>query len=49
MNHTADVADNILRISMDAKAIVKVGPFARGGRVGSKSMRRTTIFSPRRQ
>ena len=32
MNHTADVADNVLRISMDAKAIVKVGPFARGGK-----------------
>ena len=34
MNHTADVADNILRISMDAKAIVKVGPFARGEESG---------------
>ena len=32
MNHTADVADDVLRISMDAKAIVKVGPFARGGK-----------------
>jgi hypothetical protein len=31
MNHTADAADDVLRISMDAKAIVKVGPFARGG------------------
>ena len=32
MNHTADAADDVLRISMDAKAIVKVGPFARGGK-----------------
>jgi hypothetical protein len=28
----ADAADTMLRISMDAKAIVKVGPFARGGK-----------------
>jgi transposase len=32
MNHIADQADDVLRISMDAKAIVKVGPFARGGK-----------------
>lgn len=32
MNHTADAADDVLRLSMDAKAIVKVGPFARGGK-----------------
>jgi hypothetical protein len=32
INHTADGADNMLRISMDAKATVKVGPFARGGK-----------------
>src|SRR5215510_2247792 len=32
MNHSADQADDVLRISMDAKAIVKVGPFARGGK-----------------
>jgi transposase len=32
MNHLADQADDVLRISMDAKAIVKVGPFARGGK-----------------
>ncbi len=32
----ADAADDVLRVSMDAKATVKVGPFARGGmsRVG---------------
>lgn len=32
MNHAADVADDVLRISMDAKAIVKIGPFTRGGK-----------------
>lgn len=32
INRAADVADDVLRISMDAKAIVKVGPFARGGK-----------------
>jgi hypothetical protein len=32
INHTADGADNMLRISMAAKATVKVGPFARGGK-----------------
>ena len=32
MNHIADQTDDVLRIAMDAKAIVKVGPFARGGK-----------------
>jgi transposase len=32
MNPLADQAADVLRISMDAKAIVKVGPFARGGK-----------------
>jgi transposase len=31
-NHAADTTDGLLRISMDAKATVKVGPFARGGK-----------------
>src|SRR5205814_2762919 len=31
-NQAADAADELLRISMDAKATVKVGPFARGGK-----------------
>src|SRR5215213_8314828 len=31
-NRAADAADHILRISMDAKATVKVGPFSRGGK-----------------
>jgi hypothetical protein len=32
VNRAADAADTVLRISMDAKAAVKVGPFARGGK-----------------
>ncbi len=32
VNAAADAADNVLRISMDAKATVKIGPFARGGK-----------------
>jgi hypothetical protein len=31
-NHAADTADDVVRISMDAKATGKVGPFARGGK-----------------
>jgi len=31
INQAADATDDILRISMDAKATGKVGPFARGG------------------
>ena len=32
INQAADAADNVLRLSMDAKATVKIGPFARGGK-----------------
>jgi hypothetical protein len=32
LNEEADEASDTLRISMDAKATVKVGPFARGGK-----------------
>jgi hypothetical protein len=32
MNAAADAAPDVLRISLDAKATVKVGPFARGGK-----------------
>jgi len=32
INQAADVADHVLRISMDAKATVHVGPFGRGGK-----------------
>jgi len=32
INQAADAADEVLRISIDAKATIKVGPFARGGK-----------------
>jgi transposase len=32
MNRIADAAADVLRISMDAKATVKIGPFTRGGK-----------------
>jgi hypothetical protein len=32
INEEADADEQILRISIDAKATVKVGPFARGGK-----------------
>ena len=32
VNEAADADDQTLRISMDAKATVKVGPFSRGGK-----------------
>ncbi len=32
VNQAADAADAVLRISIDAKATVKIGPFARGGK-----------------
>ncbi len=32
INQAADAAADVLRISMDAKATVKIGPFARGGK-----------------
>ena len=35
-NHDADESRDILRISMDAKATVKLGPFSRGGRNRSR-------------
>ena len=31
-NQAADASESVLRISLDAKATVKVGPFARGGK-----------------
>jgi len=38
-NEEADAEQGVLRLSMDAKATVKVGPFARGGksRVSTKA------------
>jgi hypothetical protein len=32
VHRAADAADTVLRLAMDAKATVKVGPFARGGK-----------------
>jgi len=32
VNQAADASETVLRISLDAKATVKVGPFARGGK-----------------
>jgi len=32
INQAADAADDVLRISIDAKATVKIGPFTRGGK-----------------
>jgi hypothetical protein len=31
-NQAADAAEHVLRLSMDAKATVKIGPFSRGGK-----------------
>jgi DDE family transposase len=31
-NQAADAAPDVLRVSLDAKATVKIGPFARGGK-----------------
>ena len=36
MNREADASEDILRLSMDAKATVKLGPFSRGGRNRNK-------------
>ena len=35
INEEADADEQTLRISIDAKAPVKIGPFARGGKSGS--------------
>jgi hypothetical protein len=32
INQTAEATADVLRVSMDAKATVKIGPFARGGK-----------------
>src|SRR6476661_10086979 len=32
VNQAADASETVLRISLDAKATVKIGPFARGGK-----------------
>jgi hypothetical protein len=46
MNAIADVAPNMLRISVDAKATVKVGPFARGGKSRTQTSACDHDFTP---
>jgi hypothetical protein len=46
VNAAADAADDVLRISIDAKATVKVGPFARGGRSRTKTKASDHDFKP---
>src|SRR4029453_2771189 len=45
-NQAADAADDVLRLSMDAKATVKVGPFARGGKSRSLVTAADHDFAP---
>ena len=49
INHAADAATEMLRISIDAKAIVKVDPFARGAVVAYhiRNERLTHIIRPK--
>jgi len=46
INQAADAADDVLRLSMDAKATVKVGPFARGGKSRTLVMAADHDFAP---
>lgn len=46
INAAADAAPDTLRISMDAKATVKVGPFARGGKSRSQTTASDHDFKP---
>ena len=46
MNAAADAAPTVLRISMDAKATVKVGPFARGGKSRTQTKACDHDFKP---
>lgn len=46
INQAADKDPETLRISMDAKATVKVGPFARGGKSRSETMACDHDFKP---
>jgi transposase len=45
-NQAADAADDVLRISMDAKATIKVGPFTRGGKSRALVMAADHDFQP---
>ena len=46
-NEEADEASEVLRVSMDAKATVKVGPFARGGKSRVATSAADHDFEPR--
>jgi len=46
MNAAADAAPDVLRISIDAKATVKVGPFARGGKSRAQTAACDHDFKP---
>jgi transposase len=46
INAAADAAADVLRISIDAKATVKVGPFARGGKSRTKTKACDHDFKP---
>ena len=46
MNHIADAADDVLRLSMDAKASVTVGPCARGGKSRRQGEAADHAFQP---
>ncbi len=45
-NEEADADEQVLRISMDAKATVKVGPFARGGKSRVRTSAADHDFKP---
>jgi hypothetical protein len=47
INHAADMAEDVLRLSMDAKAVVKVGPCARGGKNRGRVEAADHDFQPR--
>ncbi len=46
INQAADAADEVLRISLDAKATVKIGPFARGGKSRAEVQAADHDFQP---
>jgi transposase len=46
MNAAADAAPSVLRISIDAKATVKIGPFARGGKSRAQTKACDHDFKP---
>jgi transposase len=46
INQAADAAPDVLRVSLDAKATVKVGPFARGGKSRGQVAAAEHAFAP---